>query len=92
MEDGKRRTYICQQATAQAKKKQEEGAPPIGETGLLKSFMKRKMKEKVDCPKKKSRLVITTTVKETPLATKLPLALRHEVGKGLTLAKGPIVE
>lgn len=42
--------------------------------------------------KKQSRLVITTTDKETPPGTKLPYAPCHGVGKGLMTSKGPIAE
>lgn len=81
MVDGKRRAYICQQVVAQAKKKQEEGAPPMVGISLLKSFTKRKMMDKSDYLDKKSRLVVTITVKETPPSTKLPLAPCHGVRK-----------
>lgn len=83
--------YICQQVVAQPKKKQEEGVPPTEWTGPFKPFMKRKTTDKADCLENRPKVVITTTIKEMPLASKLPHP-HHGVGKGLMTAKGPIVK
>ena len=91
IEDGKWKAYIYQQATALAKKKKEEGVPPTKVTGPIKLFIKRKMMDKVDCLMKKLK-VVPPTIGETPPTTQLPPSPRHRIGKGLMMAKGPIIE
>lgn len=76
MGDDKSRAFIRQQATVQAKKKLEEGVPPSGGTGPLKSFIKRKTTDKVNCPVKKPK-VDRPTVRETPPISKLPPPPHH---------------
>lgn len=92
MEDGKRRAFIHQHATAHVKKRQEERMPPTKGTSPAKLFIKRKTTNKVDCPAKKTKVVIPTTVREMPSATKLPPPPQHGIGKGLIMAKGLVIE
>ena len=76
----------------QVKKRKEEGVPPTRGMGPIKQFIKRKMTDKVDRPPKKPKVLITPIVGETSLSTKLPPPPRHRTGKGLMIAKGPVVE
>ena len=92
MENGKRKTFISQQAAAQVTRQQEEGVPPTRGTIPIKPFIKRKMMDKVDHSAKKSKVVISPTVRETAQFANLPLSLRHGTGKGLMTAKGLVVE
>ena len=54
-------------------------------TGPIKPFIKRKMTDKVDCSTKKPK-VVPPTIGETPPSP------CHRTGKGLMMAKGPIIE
>ena len=68
MEDSKKKAYIRQQATAQAKKKNEEGMTPTGVTSPIKLFIKRKTTDKVNRLMKKPK-VVPHTIGETLLTT-----------------------
>lgn len=91
MEDGKRRAYICQQATEQAKKKKEEGMTPTRVTSSLKPFVKKRKMDKVDHQAKKSKVVLFL-VRDSLVVTKLPILLCHGVGKGFMFAKGRVTK
>ena len=91
MEDGKRRAYICQQAAVWEKKQKEEGVPPKG-TGLVNPFTKRKSSDKIDRHPKKLKVVMGSTVEETPDSNKLPPLPRLGKGKGLMMGQGPVTE
>ena len=60
-------------------------------TGPIKPFIKRKMTDKVDCSTKKPK-VVPPTIGEMPPAIQLPPSPCHRTGKGLMMAKGPIIE
>lgn len=92
MEDGTRKAFILKQAIERAKKWQEGVIPPTKDTVQAKSFIKRKLMDKGDHPPKKLKEVATTIVGETPVATQVPPSLRHGAGKGLMMAKGPVLE
>ena len=57
----------------------------------VKPFIKRKLTDKDDRPTKKLKEVAAKTVREMPATTKVP-PLRHGVDKGLTTAKGLVLE
>lgn len=60
--------------------------------GLLKTFTKRKTKDKGDRLEKKAKLVITMSVKETPLPTKVPPYSPSRSWERLNASKCPIAE
>ena len=92
MDDGKRRAFILKQATERAKKRLEGVVSPIGDIAQAKPFIKRKLTDKGDCPVKKLKEIVTTTIRETPAVTLVPPPLCHGVGKGLMSTKGPVLE
>ena len=91
MEDGKRRAFICSQATARAKKQQEEGVPPKGK-GSIEPIPKKKNKDKVNHPLKKPKVVTGSTVGETPPTTQLPFPSHSGKRKGLITGHGSVSE
>ena len=65
--------------------------PPTG-MGPLNSLLKRKTTNKVNCPPKKPKVVIGSTVRETPLTTQLPFPPCLGKRKGLMTDHGPVSE
>ena len=92
MDDGKRKAFIHKQVTERAKKQLEGVVSPSGDMAQAKPFIKQKLTDKGDCPVKKLKKVVATTVREMPVATQVPPPLRYGVGKGLMSAKGPVLE
>ena len=91
MEDDKRRAFICSQATARAKKQQEEGVLPKGK-GSIELVPKKKNKDKVNRPLKKPKVVTGSTVGETPPTTQLPFPSHPGKRKGLITGHGSVSE
>ena len=88
MEEGKRKTYIKQQAAA---KKKQEGSLPPKVTGMAHPSMKRKPTERVDRQPKKPK-VTGSVVGETLTTSKLPSKPGPGKGKGLMVGEGPITK
>lgn len=81
MEEGKRRAFIKQQATARKK----EGIGPSN------SSIKRKPLDKIDRLPKKPKVIVGSSG-VTLIEAKLPPSPIHGKGKGLMTGQGPIVE
>ena len=65
--------------------------PPTEGTTPIKPFLKRKPRDKGDCPAKKPKEVVTVTVGEKSRSVQVPPPC-HSVGKGLMMALGPTPE
>lgn len=65
--------------------------PPTEGIAQAKPFIKRKLTDKGDCALKKLKEVAVTIVKEMLATTQVPLPFCHGVGKGLMMAKGPVL-
>ena len=63
---------------------------PSKEKGPLNLLLKRKTSDKVNRPPKKPKVVIGSTIEETPLTTRLPPPPRPGKGKGLMTGHGPV--
>ena len=88
MEEGKRKTYIKQQAAA---KKKQEGSLPLKVIDMAHPSMKRKPTERVDRQPKKPK-VTGSVAGETPATSKLPPKPGLGKGKSLMVGEGPITK
>ena len=68
MDDGKRRALIHKQVAEYVKKRQDGDMSPAKRTVQIKPFLKWKPTEKGNCPSKKPKELVVTTVGKKPVA------------------------